>query len=350
MKIAVLSTTSWRTPPHDYGPWELFSSSIAEGLHQRGVDVTLFATKDSLTAAKLEAIAPMGSEEDFFHGKGDMHKDARYWEYLHIANCFDRAGEFDLIHNNINFPPFSITPHIKTPVVTTVHSGRTEFDAHPITLEIYKKYNIYNHYVAISNSAHHPEISYDATIYHGVNPANYTFHPKKGSYLLLFGRIDKDKGAAEAISIAKQFGMKLVLAGIAPNQRYFKEQIAPHIDGTQVEFIGAVGGEKKSKILGEAYALLHLINFAEPFGYSVIEALATGTPVVALNKGAMREIIDSGKTGFVVNSQTEVLEKLENISSINRAHCRESIIDRFTEERMVDNYVTLFEQILSRKG
>ena len=296
MKVAVLSPPSWRTPPRHYGPWEFFSSSMAEGLYKRGIDVTLFATKDSETSAKLEAVVPMGTEEDKFDGSGEINKNARYWEYLHLANCFDQANTFDLIHNNMNFAPLSFTPHIKTPLVTTIHSGRIDFDANPLTLEIYKKYNQYTNYVAISNSARHPDINYAATIYHGIKVSDYVFQPNQGKYLLLFGRIDNDKGAAEAIGIAKKFGMKLVLAGIAPDKAYFDEKIATHLDGVHVEYIGSVGGKQKNEILGGAYALLHLINFAEPFGLSVIEAMACGTPVIALNKGSMPEIIDTGKT------------------------------------------------------
>src|SRR3989344_3114971 len=349
MKVAVLSPPSWRTPPRHYGPWEFFSSSMAEGLYKRGIDVTLFATKDSETSAKLEAVVPMGTEEDKFDGSGEINKNARYWEYLHLANCFDQANTFDLIHNNMNFAPLSFTPHIKTPLVTTIHSGRIDFDANPLTLEIYKKYNQYTNYVAISNSARHPDINYAATIYHGIKVSDYVFQPNQGKYLLLFGRIDNDKGAAEAIGIAKKFGMKLVLAGIAPDKAYFDEKIATHLDGVHVEYIGSVGGKQKNEILGGAYALLHLINFAEPFGLSVIEAMASGTPVIALNKGSMPEIIDSGRTGFVVDTLNEVLEKLSDIPTIRREDCRAAVMERFTEDIMVDNYLRLFEEITSKK-
>lgn len=349
MKVAVLSTSSWRTPPLHYGPWEFFSSAIAEGLHARGVDVTLFATKDSKTRAKLEAIVPKGTEEDKFDGSGEIYANARYWEYLHIAHCMDQATKFDIIHNNMNFNSLYFAPHIPSSIVTTIHSGRIDFDAQPLTLEIYKRYNSYSHYVAISNAARHPDIQYAATIHHGIPVSEYTFQPKKGSYLLLFGRIDHDKGAAEAIQIAKQFGMKLVLAGITPNPTYFAEQIEPHLDGVHVEYIGSVGGKKKDEILGGAYALLHLINFAEPFGLSVIEALATGTPVVALNKGSMPEIIDHGTTGFIANSLDEVPGYLTDVATIRREDCRASVTERFTQDIMVDNYARLFEEIVSKK-
>lgn len=249
----------------------------------------------------------------------------------------------------MNFAPLYFSPHIQSSIVTTIHSGRIDFDTQPLALEIYKQYNPFSHYVAISNAARHPDITYAATIYHGIRVSDYPFQMNPGKYLLLFGRIDHDKGAAEAISIAKQFGMKLVLAGIAPNQEYFNEKIAPHLDGVQVEYIGSVGGKKKMEILGGAYALLHLINFAEPFGLSVIEAMASGTPVIALNKGSMPEIIDSGRTGFVVDTLNEVLEKLSDIPTIRREDCRAAVMERFTEDIMVDNYLRLFEEITSKK-
>lgn len=347
MKVAVFAPSSWRTPPRHYGPSEFFSSSIAEGLHKRGVDVTLFATQDSQTSARLDAVVPIGTEEDKFYGSGDIQKNVRYWEYLHIGNCFDQASKFDIIHNNMNYAPLYFAPHVKPRIVTTVHSGLIDFQNQPLSLKIYKQYNPHADYVAISNAARHADLRYAETIYHGINVSEYTFKANTGEYLLLFGRIDDAKGAAGAIEVAKKFGMKLVLAGIAPDPVYFKERVEPHLDGVRVEYIGSVGGEQKKKILAGAYALLHLINFDEPFGLSVIEALASGTPVIALNRGSMPEIIDSGKTGFVVNSLEEVLEVLGDIPHINREDCRASIIDRFTEDIMVDNYAALFERIVS---
>lgn len=350
MKVAVLSTCSWPTPPHHYGPYELFSSYITEGLNKRGVDVTLFATKDSQTSAKLDAVVPTGTEEDKLYGSGKIYKSNRYWEQLHVANCIDQADRFDLIHNNFNTLPLFFSRYIKTPMVTTIHGGRAEFDAEPLILETYKKYNSYNHYVSISKSARHPDINYDATIYHGIKLSDYSFQEHPGKYLLFMGRIVHDKGAAEAISVAKQFGMKLLIAGIIPDQKYFDEKIVHHLDGTHVEYIGSIGEKQKDEILGGAYALLHLINFDEPFGLSVIESMATGTPVITLNKGAMPEIIDSGKTGYIVDSLNEALAKLDNIHNINRKDCRAVVEERFTEEIMVNKYLKLFEKIISNKN
>jgi len=348
MKVAILSTCSWRTPPTNYGPWELFSSILAEGLHRKGVDVTLFATQDSQTTAKLEAVVPMGTEQNKFYGDGKMSKDSAEWLGLHIAHCMSQASNFDVIHNNLNYPPLFYTPYIKTPMVTTIHNGTVEFDESALKLEIYKKYNPGNHYVAISNSAQHPELTYKDVIYHGVNVQEYAFQPTEGKYLLVFGRLDHDKGIAEAIQVAKISGKKLVIAGIISNPKYFKEEIQPHIDGVNVEYIGAVGGEKKDQVLGQAFALLHLINFNEPFGFSVIEAMACGTPVVALNKGSMKEIIQHGKTGFIVESLSDVIFSLEKVKNLNRYNCRNLIEQKFTQDIMVDRYLALYEMTLRK--
>lgn len=346
MKIAVLSPISWRTPPQDYGPWELFSSMITEELVKRGHKVTLFATSDSVTSAKLEAVVPGALEEDKFYGKGELNKEAGIWQSLHIAKCMERSSEFDIIHNNLNFAPLFYTPVINTPMVTTMHIGLIEFKLSKLILEIYKKYNSLNHYVSISNSARHPEIKYDETIYHGLDLKQFGFKKSPGDYLLVFGRMDRDKGVAEAISVAKKFGKKLILAGLISNEKYYAENIKPNLDGNSVEFIGSVGGEKKLEILKNAYALLHLVNFEEPFGLSVIEAMATGTPVVAMNRGAMPEIIENGKNGFLVKSQDEALDVLTKINRIDRMYCREFIEENFSLKRMVDNYERLFEKII----
>jgi len=323
---------------------------LVEGLHNKGVDVTLFATQDSLTNAKLDAVVPIGVDENKFYGDGKMSKDAVEWLGLHIANCMSQAGNFDLIHNNVNYPPLFFSPLLKTPMVTTIHSGTIELEASALNLEIYKKYNPINHYVSVSNSAQHPDLTYQATIYHGINLQDYTFQPSIGRYLLVLGRLDHDKGIAEAIQIAKNADIKLVIAGIISNPEYFEKEIKPHIDGVHIEYIGAVGGTQKNEVLGQAYALLHLINFNEPFGFSVIEAMACGTPVIALNKGSMREIIDHGTTGFVVESLSEVLSSLNKVKSLNRSNCRRWIEQKFTQDLMVDRYLGLYERILDGKS
>jgi glycosyltransferase involved in cell wall biosynthesis len=320
---------------------------LTEGLHRKGIDVTLFATKDSLTAAKLEGVVPIGTEQDKFHGSGEVEKEAVAWVEYHIANCMEQAGNFDIIHNNLNYLPLLFTPLLSTPMITTMHTGTIEFDRSPLRLAIYKRYNSQTSYISISNAARHPEVRYLDTVYHGINLSDYTFQQSPGKYLLVFGRLDHDKGVAEAIEVARLFGMKLVVAGIITDQKYFDEQISPHIDGKHVEYLGAIGGAQKQEILSGAFALLHMINFEEPFGFSVVEAMASGTPVVAMNKGSMSEIIEEGRSGFVVDTLQEAVSALEKIKLISRDECRASVEERFTQEIMVRKYIDVYEKVLA---
>ncbi len=335
MKIALLSPIAWRTPPIHYGPWENISSLICEGLVKKGVDVTLFATKDSVTAGKLSAVCPRGYEED-------STIEPKVWECLHISEVFERADEFDLIHNNFDFLPLSYSGLIKTPVLTTIHG----FSSSAI-LPVYEKYNKNNYYVSISNSDRSDKLDYIETIYHGINLDEFTFKKEMGDYLLFFGRIHSDKGAKEAIQIAKSFGKKLIMAGIIQDTDYFEQEITPYLD-EDIVYIGSVGPEQRDKLLGEAYALLHPIFFAEPFGLSVIESMACGTPVVAFDKGSMPELIESGKNGFIVSDVEEAVIALGNISEINRQDCRNTVEQKFTVEKMVDNYIRVYQRIIEQ--
>ena len=302
MKVALLSPIAWRTPPRHYGPWERVVSLLCEGLVDLGVDVTLFATGDSLTRAKLDFICPRPYEED-------PAIDPKVWECLHIAHLFERAAEFDLIHNHYDFLPLTYSRLVSPPVVTTIHGFSS-----PRILPVFQEYNRSNHYVSISNADRHPSLNYVATVYHGIDLESFPFVDTVGSYLLYYGRIHPDKGTAEAIEIAHIFGMPLVIAGIIQDQRYFDEEVAPWLEPGRVEYIGSVGPDRRSGLLGGAYALLHPISFAEPFGLSVVEAMACGTPVVAFSRGSMPEIVKHGSTGFLVKTVMEAAAALEQIS------------------------------------
>jgi glycosyltransferase involved in cell wall biosynthesis len=335
MKIALISPIAWRTPPTHYGPWENIASLICEGLIKKGIDVTLFATKDSITTGKLCAVCERGYEED-------KKIEPKVWECLHISEVFERAEEFDLIHNNFDFLPLSYSGLVKTPVLTTIHG----FSSSAI-LPVYEKYNDKNYYVSISNSDRSDKLDYIATIYHGINLEQFTFKNEIGDYLLFFGRMHLDKGAKEAIEIAKTFGKKLIMAGIIQNKDYFEKEIAPHF-GEGIVYVGSVGSEERNNLLGGAYALLHPIFFAEPFGLSVIESMACGTPVVAFNKGSMPELIESGKNGFIVSDVAEAVVALKKIPEINRQSCRDTVEQKFTVEKMVENYIKVYEQIIEQ--
>ncbi len=333
MKIALISPIAWRTPPRHYGPWENIASLICEGLIKKGIDVTLFATADSITAGELCAICPRGYEED-------ETVEPKVFECLHISEVFDRADEFDLIHNNFDFLPLTYSGLVNTPVLTTIHGFSS-----PAILPVYEKYNRKTHYVSISNSDRSEKLDYIATIYHGLNLEQFTFKKEAGNYLLFFGRIHPDKGAKEAIEIAKLSGKKLIMAGIIQDQDYFDKEISVHFS-ENITYIGSVGPEKRDELLGGAYALLHPIFFAEPFGLSVVEAMACGTPVIAFNKGSMPELIDDGKNGFIVSNVKEAVNAVGKISQIDRQCCRSTVEKRFSVEIMVDNYIEIYKQIL----
>jgi len=337
MKIALISPIAWRTPPTHYGPWELIASLLCEGLVKRGIDVTLFATENSITAGKLVSVCPQGYEED-------KTIEPKVWECLHICECFERAGEFDIIHNNFDFLPLTYSCLVDTPVLTTIHGFSS-----PAIMPVYEKYNDKNYYVSISNSDRSEKLNYIATVYHGINLNEFSFKKEMGDYLVFFGRMHKDKGAKEAIEIAKSFGMKLIMAGIVQDQDYFDNEIAPNL-GEDIVYVGSVGPKRRDELLGGAYALLHPIFFAEPFGLSVVEAMACGTPVVAFNKGSMPELIESGKNGFIVEDVQGAVEALGKIPQIDRQCCRDTVEKKFSVERMVDDYIKVYQQIIDEKN
>ena len=336
MRIAMLSPIAWRTPPRHYGPWESVVSLITEGLVAEGHDVTLFATGDSETSAKLRAVCPVGYEED-------PSINAKVWEALHISELFDHADDFDIIHNNFDFLPLTYAGLTDTPVITTIH-GFSSSDILPV----YKKYNGRVNYVSISDADRSPELDYVQTIYHGIDLQQFDYQPEPDNYLLFFGRIHPDKGAKEAIEIAKACNKPLIIAGIIQDQDYYEQYVEPHLDDNKVIFIGSVGSVQRSMVLGKASALLHPINFDEPFGLSIVEAMACGTPVIAFNRGSMPEIIEHGVNGYLVSDCEEAIEHVDRIEDINRADCRQTVEDRFTVGRMVEQYIEVYSQMMEK--
>lgn len=333
LRVAVLAPVSWRVPPRHYGPWEQFASLLTEGLVERGVDVTLFATADSVTVARLASVVPRGYSED-------PEVEPKVTECLHIAHAFERAGEFDVIHNSFDFLPLTYSGLVETPVLTTIHGFSS-----PRILPVYQRYNATTAYVAISDADRHPTLDYVATIHHGIDTDAFALHPSPGGYLVFFGRIHPDKGTVEAIDAAERYGLPLVLAGIVQDQPYFDELVAPRINGDTVRFIGAVGPTERSALLGGAHALLHLIRFEEPFGYSVVEAMACGTPVIAFRRGSMPELIADGTTGFLVDDVEGAVDAVGRSQALDRAVIREEAVARFGIRRMVDAYVAAYETV-----
>lgn len=334
MKVAILSAVAWRTPPKHYGPWEQVAYNLTEGLIKKGIDVTLFATADSVTKGKLDAVIPTGYEED-------RSQDAKVSECLHISNLFEKAGEFDLIHNHFDFLPLTYSRLISTPMVTTIHGFSSK-----LIIPVYKKYNSTSNYVSVSFADRSPELNYIANIYHGLNVNDFTFNDQPDDYLLYFGRIHPDKGTAEAIEIATRSKRRLIIAGIIQDDNYFNERVKPFLND-QISFIGHAGPEQRNELLRKASVLLHPINFKEPFGLSVIESMLCGTPVIAFNKGSMPELIKDGKTGFLVDNIDEAVEALKQLPGIDRGNCYDHAHSEFSIEKMVDSYVAVYKQILS---
>jgi glycosyltransferase involved in cell wall biosynthesis len=293
MRVAMLGAISWRTPPRAYGPWELVTSLLTEALVARGVDVTLFATLDSLTAGKLDGIAPRGYSED-------PSLDPKVWEALHVAHFFERAGEFDLLHNQADFIPLAFSRLVDTPMVTTIHGFSS-----PRILPVFERYGDRAHYVSISDANRAPSLTYAATIHHGIEVEKFPFDAEGSDALLFFGRIHPDKGAGEAIRAARATGHRLVLCGLVQDQGYHEREVAPFVDGETVVYRGVIGGEDRLSALGHARGLLHLIGFDEA--------------VAAIGR----------------------------LGEIDRRACRRAVEERFTVDRMADEYLALYRRILS---
>nr|BFE62229.1 glycosyltransferase family 4 protein [Dactylosporangium thailandense] len=332
MKVALLGPIAWRTPPRAYGPWEQVVSLLAEGLVARGVDVTLFASLDSVTTARLDGVVRRPYNEDASY-------DGRVWEAIHIARCFERSGEFDLVHNNLDWLPLAMSGFCRSRLLTTVHGFCS-----PAILPAYQRAR--SAFVSISDADRGPGLDYAATIYHGIDVRQFPFQPAPGETLVAFGRIHPDKGTAEAVRIARATGRRLLICGPIHDEVYHEREVLPHVDGEQIVYGGNVGPAERAGILGSAAALLHPIGFAEPFGLSVVEAMACGTPVVAYPLGSMPEIVDEGVTGYLAADAAEAAGVLDDALKLDRARVRARALERFSADRMVDDYLALYRRML----
>jgi glycosyltransferase involved in cell wall biosynthesis len=334
-KIAVLSPVAWRTPPRQYGAWETVAGNIAEGLVSRGWDVTLFATGDSITRARLHAVIGRGYEED-------RAIDPKVAEYLHISEVFEHAAEFDLIHSHYDFMALCYTRLVKTPVLTTIHG----FSSHQI-MPVYEKYRD-GYFVSISDSDRAPGLNYLATVYNGIDLSLYPLQ-ERGGDLIFLGRIHPDKGVHLAIEVARRSGLPLLIAGIIQDRTYFREQVEPHLNQI-IRYIGAVDVAGKNALFARARALLHLNTIPERFGLVLAEANAAGVPVIAMDLGSCREVIEDGRTGFLVNNAGEAVGALERIGEIDRDACRQRVRKYFSMEAMVEAYEKVYRKIFELEG
>jgi glycosyltransferase involved in cell wall biosynthesis len=335
LRVGILAAISWPAPPPGYGPWEQVAFNIADGMRRRGLDVTLFAAGDSHFDGKLVSVVPVGLNEDPALN-GDV------FTALHIGECFRRAGEFDLIHNNLDWKPLTYALASETPpLLTTVHGFSS-----PQILAAYYAGAARSFYCSISNADRDPGLDYLATTYNGIDPAEFTFADKPGDYLCFLGRLHPEKGTHLAIEIARRAGVRLKIAAIPQDDAYLRELVAPQIDGDRVQFLGAVEREARNELLSGALGLVHMTTRPERFGLTTIEAMACGTPVLAARMGSLPEIVVDGVTGFLCDDVEDAAEKVPRLAGLDRRACRAHVEQKFSVERMIDRYLDAYAQAL----
>lgn len=343
MRIAQIAPLWERVPPPAYGGTELVVGLLTEELVRRGHEVTLFASGDSVTTARLESVHPFALRQDKSVQEGAIY------EMLQLSRAYERASEFDIIHSHMGCAALPYGNLVKTPTVHTLHGVFT-----PDNEKLFE-YARYQPYVSISNAQRnsHLGLNYVGTVYNGIDPNTYDFHPQPNSqpYLAFLGRISPEKGPHHAIAIAKRAGWTLKMAGkIDPVDRnFFEQEVKPFIDGKQIQYLGEANHAQKSEIMGGAVATLFPITWREPFGLVMIESMVVGTPVIAIAKGSTPEVIAHGKTGFLCNTVDECVEAIQPASQLNRQVCREYVLSRFTAQQMADGYEAIYQQVLAER-
>jgi glycosyltransferase involved in cell wall biosynthesis len=343
LRIAQIAPLWFPIPPQKYGGTERVVSYLTEGLVKRGHRVTLFASGDSKTRAKLISIT-----KKHLIARGVPWQDW-WWNNLNYSFAFERAKEFDLIHSHWTPVGMFFQGIVKTPVLHTLHNIPRKTDHRWPIFRYYKNSNV----VFISKKQKVNSLvrfKNEWVVYNGLDISQFKFNLSPKNYFIWIGRICPDKGTDLAIKIAKKRGIKLLLAGqLQPMyQDFFKKEIKPHL-GQKIKYIGELSQAQLSSFYGSAKALIYPHRWQEPFGLVMIESMACGTPVIAFNRGSVPEIVKDGKTGFVVNSIKEAVEAVKKIDQINRLDCRKWVEEKFTVEKMVDNYERVYYKILGRK-
>jgi len=337
-RIAVLAAISWPAPPPGYGPWEQVAFNVADGMRRRGLDVTLFATGNSHFDGNLISVVPVGLNED-------PALNGEVYTALHIASCFARAADFDLIHNHLDWKPLTYALSSNAPpLITTIHGFSS-----PQILAAYYAGAARSFYCSISDADRDPGLEYLATTYNGIDPAEFTFRDRPGDYLCFLGRFHPEKGTHLAIEIARRAGVRLKMAAIPHDETYFREQVAPHIDGDRVQFLGAVQRDARNELLSNALGLVHMTTRPERFGLTTIEAMACGTPVLAADMGSMPEIVLDGVTGFLCGSVEDAVANVPRLAALDRRACRRRVEEEFSLERMTDRYLEAYAVALQRR-
>jgi len=338
MRIAMISPLEMRVPPVAYGGTELVVSLLTEELVRRGHDVTLFASGDSVTSARLVSVCP-----SFLRGSG---RDAGILNMMNVVSCLEQADKFDVIHNHTCFEGLATAGLVRAPMLTTLH-GNLNGDWQ----ELFSFYKGWYNTISYSAKTLLPEKGrFAGVIYNAIDVKSYPFNGGTHEPFLLFlARISHEKGPHLAIEVARKTGRRLVIAGnVHPtDEEYFRTMVMPGVDGDQVKYVGEADYHRKRELLAQAYCMLAPITWQEPFGLYFIEAMACGTPVVVFNRGSAPEVVCHGETGFVVDDLDEMADAVDRIYQIDRRRCREYVEERFDVPRMADDYLGAYEQILS---
>ncbi|QYO62908.1 glycosyltransferase family 4 protein [Leptolyngbya sp. 7M] len=344
MRIAQVAPLWERVPPPAYGGTELVVAHLANELTRRGHDVTLFATADSKTLAKLEPGAPQPMRL-----AGVTPVEYQLYDLMQLTRVVQQADQFDVIHFHVDASALPYGNLLKTPVVHTIHGVLT-----PTAAELFAQ-NRHQNFVSISDSQRRNDLglNYVATVYNGIDPATYEFHPQPDEppYLAFFGRISPEKGPHLAIELAKRTGWRLIMAGKVDraDQAFYESEVKPLIDGKQIVYVGEANHAQKSEIMGRAVATLCLLTWEEPFGLVMPESMVCGTPVIAMARGSAPELIVHGKTGFLCHSMDECVAALAQIETIDRKACREHVEQNFSHIRMVEGYEAVYYQLMEKR-
>ena len=344
MKIAQIAPLWEKVPPITYGGTELVVSLLTDELVRRGHDVTLFAAGDSETLAKLDPCC-----DQSLRNSDIPSSQYNLYEQMQLSKVFTQAQNFDLLHSHLGYMSFPYANLSKTPVVHTLHG------IIPTWMEpIFQQHGQQN-FVSISNSQRRPELglNYVGTAYNAIAPQGFEFYPQPNDppYLAFLGRLSPEKGPDLAIEIAKQTGYQLKIAGKIDvvDQTFFEQEIAPHIDGEQIQFLGEANHEQKNALMGGAIATLFPIQWREPFGLVMIESLACGTPVIAMAMGSAPEVITHGVTGFLGDTVAECVSAVSRLNQISRYACRARVEEKYNFKRMTDDYEIIYQTILQKK-
>jgi glycosyltransferase involved in cell wall biosynthesis len=336
LRIAQVAPVATTVPPPKSGSVESMTSLLTEGLVARGHDVTLFATAGSATRAHLHATYPHGYWHDPTMWPWELY------EMLNVAAAVERAREFDLIHYQAASFPMSIafTRLSPTPIVQTLHHSPSEAE-----VRLWTRYPDAP-FVAISReqACLLTGVTVVGTVLHGIDTDRFAFQQSPDDYLLFLGRFTPGKGVLQAIEVAKRLNMRLILA--AAEDAYYRDVVKPHVDGTQIVYFGEADHAAKVRLYGGARTLLYPVQAREPFGLVLAEAMVCGTPVAALDRGAVREVVDDGVTGLVFDDLEQMIEGLPNVLALDRQRVRDRAIVRFGAARMVEEYIAVYRQIV----